>query len=213
MLTLPLLNETLNEYREVVVHGQKRDEQRKEIEAGFTKEILSINAKQTVAEWNRVSDQWFLPRYFGQRKIKKAINIYALKTIETEDIKPLLHRIIRYQEEEDAVQKYTGQLPSLFGRFGKNEDWTAIEQIINDMASLHSHLLNYAKEHCQGVTNQTEFNLYSSQKEFKHSEIFTPHSFNELYQLSDTLTVIEKKLCQAHWVYQQKSFIPLRPIG
>lgn len=111
MLTLPLLNETLNEYREVVVHGQKRDEQRKEIEAGFTKEILSINAKQTVAEWNRVSDQWFLPRYFGQRKIKKAINIYALKTIETEDIKPLLHRIIRYQEEKDAVQKYTGQLP------------------------------------------------------------------------------------------------------
>ena len=52
LLTLPLLNETLNEYREVVVHGQKRDEQRKEIEAGFTKEILSINAKQTVAEWN-----------------------------------------------------------------------------------------------------------------------------------------------------------------
>ena len=130
----------------MVVHGQKRDEQRKEIEAGFTKEILSINAKQTVAEWNRVSDQWFLPRYFGQRKIKKAINIYALKTIETEDIKPLLHRIIRYQEEKDAVQKYTGQLPSLFGRFGKNEDWTAIEQIINDMASLHSHLLNYAKD-------------------------------------------------------------------
>ena len=97
LLTLPLLNETLNEYREVVVHGRKRDEQRKEIETGFTQEILSINAKQMLAEWNRVSDQWFLPRYFGQRKIRKAINVYALKTIETEDIKPLLHRIIRYQ--------------------------------------------------------------------------------------------------------------------
>lgn len=29
LLTLPLLNETLNEYREVVVHGRKRDEQGK----------------------------------------------------------------------------------------------------------------------------------------------------------------------------------------
>ena len=113
-----------------MVHGRKRDEQRKEIETGFTQEILSINAKQMLAEWNRVSDQWFLPRYFGQRKIRKAINVYALKTIETEDIKPLLHRIIRYQEEAEAVRKYIGQLPSLFGRPGKNEDWNTIEQII-----------------------------------------------------------------------------------
>ena len=88
-----------------------------------------------LAEWNRVSDQWFLPRYFGQRKIRKAINVYALKTIETEDIKPLLHRIIRYQEEAEAVRKYIGQLPSLFGRPGKNEDWNTIEQIIDDMTS------------------------------------------------------------------------------
>ena len=146
LLTLPLLNETLNEYREVVVHGRKRDEQRKEIETGFIQEILSINAKQMLAEWNRVSGQWFLPRYFGQRKIRKAINVYALKTIETEDIKPLLHRIIRYQEEAEAVRKYIGQLPSLFGRPGKNEDWNTIEQIIDDMTSLHSHLLNYAKD-------------------------------------------------------------------
>ena len=193
LLTLPLLNETLNEYREVVVHGQKRDEQRKEIEAGFTKEILSINAKQTVAEWNRVSDQWFLPRYFGQRKIKKAINIYALKTIETEDIKPLLHRIIRYQEEEDAVQKYTGQLPSLFGRFGKNEDWTVIEQIINDMASLHSHLLNYAKDIAKVSQIKQNLSVQLTERIQTFRDIHA-HSFNELYQLSDTLTVIEKKL-------------------
>lgn len=111
LLTLPLLNETLNEYREVVVHGRKRDEQRKEIETGFIQEILSINAKQMLAEWNRVSGQWFLPRYFGQRKIRKAINVYALKTIETEDIKPLLHRIIRYQEEAEAVRNTSGNFP------------------------------------------------------------------------------------------------------
>lgn len=193
MLTLPLLNETLNEYREVLAHGQKRNEQRKEIETGFTKEILSINVKQMLAKWNRASDQWFLPRYFGQRKIKKTINMYALKTIKTEEIKPLLHQIIRYQEEEEAVQKYINQLPSLFGRFGKNEDWTAIEQIINDMVSLHSHLLNYAKDIAK--VSQIKQNLSVQLAEgIQTFRDIHAHSLNELYQLLDTLTVIEKKL-------------------
>ena len=193
LLTLPLLNETLNEYREVVVHGQKRDEQRKEIETGFIQEILSINAKQMLAEWNRVSDQWFLPRYFGQRKIRKAINVYALKTIETEDIKPLLHRIIRYQEEAEAVRKYIGQLPSLFGCPGKNEDWNTIEQIIDDMTSLHSHLLNYAKDIAK--VSQIKQNLSTQLTEgIQTFRDIHAHSFNELYQLADTLTATEKKL-------------------
>ena len=193
LLTLPLLNETLNEYREVVVHGRKRDEQRKEIETEFIQEILSINAKQMLAEWNRVSGQWFLPRYFGQRKIRKAINVYALKTIETEDIKPLLHRIIRYQEEAEAVRKYIGQLPSLFGRPGKNEDWNTIEQIIDDMTSLHSHLLNYAKDIAK--VSQIKQNLSAQLTEgIQTFRDIHAHSFNELYQLADTLTATEKKL-------------------
>ena len=193
LLTLPLLNETLNEYREVVVHGRKRDEQRKEIETGFIQEILSINAKQMLAEWNRVSGQWFLPRYFGQRKIRKAINVYALKTIETEDIKPLLHRIIRYQEEAETVRKYIGQLPSLFGRPGKNEDWNTIEQIIDDMTSLHSHLLNYAKDIAK--VSQIKQNLSAQLTEgIQTFRDIHAHSFNELYQLADTLTATEKKL-------------------
>lgn len=68
LLTTPLLNETLEEYRKVTEHGRKRDEIKAEIENGFTKEVLKINAGPMLAEWNRVSAQWFLPRYFGQRK-------------------------------------------------------------------------------------------------------------------------------------------------
>ncbi|MFT0272530.1 DUF4011 domain-containing protein [Bacteroides thetaiotaomicron] len=71
LLTTPLLNEMLEEYRKVTEHGRKRDEIKAEIENGFTKEVLKINAGPMLAEWNRVSAQWFLPRYFGQRKIKK----------------------------------------------------------------------------------------------------------------------------------------------
>ncbi|UVV60590.1 DUF4011 domain-containing protein [Bacteroides thetaiotaomicron] len=44
LLTTPLLNETLEEYRKVTEHGRKRDEIKAEIENGFTKEVLKINA-------------------------------------------------------------------------------------------------------------------------------------------------------------------------
>ena len=72
-----------------------------------------------LAEWNRVSAQWFLPRYFGQKKIKKAINLYALKPVKPEAVKPLLHQIIHYQEEAEFVRKHADRLPSLFGGFGE----------------------------------------------------------------------------------------------
>ena len=181
LLTLPLLNETLDEYREVVNHGRKRDESRKAIETGFTKEILQVDAGNMLAEWNRVSAQWFLPRYFGQRKIKKALHIYALKAIEPDAIQPLLHQIIQYQEENKAVQKYANQLPSLFGRFGKNEDWKTIEQIINDMISLHSHLLNYSKDIAK--VSQIKQNLSVQLAEgIQTFRDIHAQSLNEIYQ-------------------------------
>ena len=110
LLTTPLLNETLEEYRKVTKHGRKRDEIKAEIENGFTKEVLKINAGPMLAEWNRVSAQWFLPRYFGQRKIKKAIRPYALQPVEPETVQPLLHQVIRYQEELDFTDRYTACL-------------------------------------------------------------------------------------------------------
>ena len=62
LLTASSLSETLDEYREVSARGRKRDEIKATVETGFTKEILEINATQMLAEWNRVSAQWFLPR-------------------------------------------------------------------------------------------------------------------------------------------------------
>ena len=144
LLTTPLLNETLEEYRKVTEHGRKRDEIKAEIENGFTKEVLKINAGPMLAEWNRVSAQWFLPRYFGQRKIKKVIRPYALQPVKPETVQPLLHQVIRYQEELDFTDRYTAKLPSLFGRFGRDEEWPIIDQIIHEVSSLHSLLLSYS---------------------------------------------------------------------
>ena len=193
LLTTPLLNETLEEYRKVTEHGRKRDEIKAEIENGFTKEVLKINAGPMLAEWNRVSAQWFLPRYFGQRKIKKAIRPYALQPIEPETVQPLLHQVIRYQEELDFTDRYTAKLPSLFGKFGRDEEWDIIDQVIHEVSSLHSLLLSYSKDVAK--TSRIKQNLALQLTEgIRTFRDIHSHSLNELYQLADTLTATEQRL-------------------
>lgn len=193
LLTTPLLNETLEEYRKVTEHGRKRDEIKAEIENGFTKEVLKINAGPMLAEWNRVSAQWFLPRYFGQRKIKKAIRPYALQPVEPETVQPLLHQVIRYQEELDFTDRYTAKLPSLFGRFGRDEEWDIIDQIIHEVSSLHSLLLSYSKDVAK--TSRIKQNLALQLTEgIRTFRDIHSHSLNELHQLADTLTATEQRL-------------------
>ena len=193
LLTTPLLNETLEEYRKVTEHGRKRDEIKAEIENGFTKEVLKINAGPMLAEWNRVSAQWFLPRYFGQRKIKKVIRPYALQPVKPETVQPLLHQVIRYQEELDFTDRYTAKLPSLFGRFGRDEEWPIIDQIIHEVSSLHSLLLSYSKDVAK--TSRIKQNLALQLTEgIRTFRDIHSHSLNELYQLVDTLTATEQRL-------------------
>ena len=193
LLTTPLLNETLEEYRKVTEHGRKRDEIKAEIENGFTKEVLKINAGPMLAEWNRVSAQWFLPRYFGQRKIKKVIRPYALQPVKPETVQPLLHQVIRYQEELDFTDRYAAKLPSLFGRFGRDEEWPIIDQIIHEVSSLHSLLLSYSKDVAK--TSRIKQNLALQLTEgIRTFRDIHSHSLNELYQLVDTLTATEQRL-------------------
>ena len=69
LLTTPLLNETLEEYRKVTEHGRKRDEIKAEIENGFTKEVLKINAGPMLAEWS--IRPMVSPTIFRTKKNKK----------------------------------------------------------------------------------------------------------------------------------------------
>lgn len=193
LLTSTSLNETLNRYSRIMEHGRKRDQLKSEIETGFTKDILHINASKLLADWNQISTQWFIPKYFGHRKIKKEISTYALRKIDPDTIKSDLQRIIQYQAEEEYVQVYSKKLSCLFGQFGISQDWNVIEQIINDMSSIHSLILNYAKDITKA--SQIKQNLSGQLTEGIHSfkEIYA-HPLNELHQLSDSLDLIEIRL-------------------
>lgn len=146
LLIDPLYPGLFEELECTVACGLRRDELKSILEERFTQEVFTVNAEALMVEWNRAADQWFLPRYMGQNKVKKALRRYAFRPLATDDVEPVLTQLVRYRREAEAVQKQTDRLLTCFGRFGKVEDWKNIESIIRLMKEAHSSLLVYAKE-------------------------------------------------------------------
>lgn len=149
LLTSSRLNEVLDECKEVVPHGNKKDDLKSKISHYCTEQILQINARQLLNEWNSCSNKWFLPKLLGQRKVKKELKIYSLSSsIDSDNVGLLLSQIVNYQEEMEYLNKHTTLFPILFGKFGKKdvENWNAIEQIIDDTSILNTLILSYSQD-------------------------------------------------------------------
>ena len=148
LLTQPRLNEALDEYREVCTHGKERDKLKQSIVSNFSDDVLTIDARLLLIGWNEASDKWFLPRYFGQKKVKKQLNTYALRRVENENVKSILNQIIKYKEENSYVETHGDSFPSLFGKYGRkgSEDWQAVEQIADDVELINKLILGYTKD-------------------------------------------------------------------
>lgn len=143
LLTLPRFMETMDKYEEMLQHGKKRDELRAEIETDFHPEVLDIDARQMLMAWNRLSADWFLPRYLGQRKIRKELAGYALGKVNTARVNEVLRLIIHYREEAAVVEQEKTELTTLFGTYGKKEDWDGIAKVITHAQALHAAMLHY----------------------------------------------------------------------
>ncbi|NDV57427.1 DUF3320 domain-containing protein [Bacteroides sp. 519] len=139
------LDEVLEQLHIVALHGKERDKKKEQLLLTNTSDILDINAKQLLSTWNECSNKWFIPKYFGQKNIRKQLTAYSLNSqLKNEQVKALLHNVIAYQNEKKYVEPYLDQLPLFFGKYGRreNEDWNTIEQIIDELAILDSLILN-----------------------------------------------------------------------
>lgn len=195
LLTMPLFSEAIQEYQEAAFHGKKRDRLKEEIETAFHTEVLSVNARRLLMDWNLASTQWFLPRYFGQRKVKKALELYALGKVGKERIRETLQLIISYQEEAGLVGKYETQLPALFGSYGRAQDWENIERIIAEATSLHSAILSYSKD--MGKASAFRQSLAGQLSEgIRPFREMHGQSLGELHRLSEELAAAEKRISE-----------------
>lgn len=138
------VGEVLDEMRDIVEHGRQQNKIRQELLSDYSESILSVEASRLEVLWKQYSVQWVLPRYFGQNKIKKQLLPFARHgSLKTQTIENLLHKIIRFQEEERFVSDHASMICELYGKSGKKENWDSIEQITDDFAALNDLILKF----------------------------------------------------------------------
>lgn len=148
LLVSPQLNEILDAYKDVCKHGKNRDRLKQSLLSRFLEGILSLDAKKMLFDWNQTLNKWFIPKFFGQRAIKKQLIIYAISQLNKDDIRSTLEDIIEFQSEQTYLKKYEDDMPLYFKKYGRNgnEDWKTIEQIITYTSAINSSILEHTKD-------------------------------------------------------------------
>lgn len=148
LLVSPQLNEILEEYKEVCEHGKNRDYLKQSLLSRFSEGVLSIDAKKILFDWNQTLNKWFIPRFFGQRSIRKQLVVHATSQLSKHQISSTLEDIIEFQTEQAYLKKHEEDMPVYFKKYGRNgtEDWKTIERIITDTSSINSLILEHTKD-------------------------------------------------------------------
>lgn len=197
LLTAPLLKNVLDEYSDVCRHGRKQDELKNKILTNFTDGVLAIEAKKLLSDWVQASNKWFIPKFFGQRAVKKHLSAYATSFLDKDQIPNILELIINYQSEQAYVQKYEENLPLYFGKFGrKNEvDWVVIEQITADLSVINSLIFDLIKDIEKATTFKHALSLQLTEG---------VDSFRSIHgsSLSTTISLMSKLNKQESLLYQ-----------
>ncbi len=148
LLASPLLNDILEEYSEVCHHGKNKDRLKTDLLSAFSEGVLTLDAKKLLFDWNQTLNKWFIPKFFGQRAIKKQLANHTISQINRDQIAKILEDIIEYQSEQAYLKKYEEDIPLYFRKYGRsgNKDWKAIEQIVADTSIINSLILDYTKD-------------------------------------------------------------------
>lgn len=143
------LDETLAECNEILIRGKERDRSKEEITQTFSESILGIDGKVSLNTWNRAESNWFIPRHFGQMKVRRQLRAHIhTGSVKQMDIRNKLITLIKYQDEQRFVNSHSERLQALFGRLAKpeNEQWDKIQQSLNDYFLLNNAIFDLAKK-------------------------------------------------------------------
>lgn len=168
-------------------HGISRDEYRNELLNVFTKDFLNYDGVSKLAEWKTLSLKWFLPKYLGQRKILKSLQVHSEGSkIEKEAVVTILENLIKYQTEHSLVisSPFSKELDFLWNN--GNSDWNVVILICEKIQQIHHKLTLLTED----VTKVKEIKILLSKlmaegiKTFKESK-------GKI--LSDYLVAVEKQ--------------------
>ncbi|SEI82910.1 Superfamily I DNA and/or RNA helicase [Dyadobacter sp. SG02] len=133
------IEQTLPGVIEISKCGQTRDRIKEDLLRTFTSSVLGLDAELLLASWQTASNQWFLPRFLGQRKVLKTMQSYGTTgKVSNEQIQDILQKIINYKAQQGRIDKAV-YLPEMLGFLwkGGEGDWSQISGICEDLIAIH----------------------------------------------------------------------------
>ena len=155
LLSIPYLNKTLleiggntdliEEWKDVVLFGRKRDQLQAELGKEYALQILEENAFTLQQEWKDIEMKWFLPKFFAKRSYLRKLRLYNTN-LQAMQIPSLLEKLNAYQNNNKVIQEQSSELSSSFGFLGRKnkEKWNDIDSILKSLPTIYNTLSEYA---------------------------------------------------------------------
>jgi hypothetical protein len=133
------IEQTLPGIIEIAKCGQVRDQIKEDLLKAFTNNVISVDAELLMASWHTANNQWFVPRFFGQRKVIKTLKSSCTTgNVPKEQVQETLQKIANYKIQQGKIDKAV-YLPELLGFLWKDGegDWGRIREICEDLLVIH----------------------------------------------------------------------------
>ncbi|MBE6880959.1 MAG: DUF4011 domain-containing protein [Ruminococcaceae bacterium] len=144
----------LNALKKLLQSGKDMNGLKAEIEKDYDSKVLSYDAETASLEWKQVSAKWFLPKFFGQGKLVKALKLYAKIPVTKQNIEGEYERLNKYKALKNEITSAPAELTSLLQGLWMSDstDFAVMEQALFDSEKLHKALKNLSLTPAQEQT-------------------------------------------------------------
>ncbi len=105
-----------------------------ELNGKFENTIFTVSGDNAKLEWKRNEQKWFLPKYFGKKKLVKEMQLHAKSaaTVTADNYVAVCEQLSQYAQMKDKLCNADGRLTAVFGDMWKQEntDFTQLNEYI-----------------------------------------------------------------------------------
>jgi very-short-patch-repair endonuclease len=126
--------------QEISAHGLQRNQQREKLYKRFNPDILAMDLDGQLQQWTVAQKSWFLPRWLGCRKVRKAISTVARPEHNPQNTEILadLDLALALRQEEQFIKQAAARAEAVLGNYWQDgeADWKAVGDYIERTESL-----------------------------------------------------------------------------
>lgn len=126
--------------QEIAAHGLQRDQQREKLYNRFNPGLLALDLDGLAQQWSVAKKSWFLPRWFGCRKVCQVLSTVARPDHcpQNAEISADLEQALVLRQEEQFIKQAAARAERILGVYWQDgeADWSAVESYIERTESL-----------------------------------------------------------------------------